>query len=94
MFIIIFLPETLGDTVLLRRAQRLRKLTGNPRLRSLSEIKQAQMSPAAVIWEALVRPLQLLTEPAVFLLNIYLGCEPGFFFPLFELHILTNISLS
>ncbi|KAF9511080.1 hypothetical protein BS47DRAFT_1373151 [Hydnum rufescens UP504] len=66
VFLFFLFPETYPDTILLKRARRLRKLTGNPNLRSLSEIKQAQMSPSAVAQEALIRPFQLMMEPAVF----------------------------
>lgn len=70
-----FLPETHPDTILLKRARRLRKLTGNPQLKSLSEIKQAEMTPGAVAKEYLWRPFQLMMEPAVLFINIYVGRE-------------------
>jgi hypothetical protein len=73
IFLSIFLPETLGDTILLKRAQRLRKLTGNQNLRSLSEIKQSEMTARAVAREYLVRPFQLMLEPAVLFINLYVG---------------------
>lgn len=75
IFLAIFLPETLPDTILLKRAQRLRKLTGNENLRSLSEIKQSEMTPSAVAKEYLVRPFQLMMEPAVMFINLYVGRE-------------------
>ena len=78
VFLTFLLPETLEDTILLRRAQRLRKLTGNPGLRSLSEIKQAQMSASDIAQEALIRPFQLMMELAVFFLNLYIGRELEF----------------
>lgn len=75
IFLAFFLPETLPDTILLKRARRLRRLTGNERLRSMSEIKQAQMEPAEVAKEYLVRPFQLMIEPAVMFINLYVGRE-------------------
>lgn len=83
VFLLFFLPETLGDTILLKRARRLRELTGNENLRSLSEIKQSEMTTKAIAWESLVRPFQLMIEPAVFFINLYVGCKcaepcPGF----------------
>jgi DHA1 family multidrug resistance protein-like MFS transporter len=50
-----FLPETSTPNILLRRAARLRKLTGNPKLQSQSEIDQRLLKPSAVIIGALVR---------------------------------------
>lgn len=73
IFLALFLPETLPDTILLKRAQRLRKLTGNENLRSYSEIKQSEMTPSAVAREYLVRPFQLMMEPAVLCVNLYIG---------------------
>jgi DHA1 family multidrug resistance protein-like MFS transporter len=75
LFLSIFLPETLADTILLKRARRLRKLTGNDNLRSLSEIKQSEMAAGAVAREYLVRPFQLMMEPAVLFINLYVGRE-------------------
>lgn len=73
IFLFFTLPETLGDAILLKRAQRLRKLTGNENLRSVSEIKQSEMTPKAVALEYLVRPFQLMLEPAVLFINLYVG---------------------
>ncbi|KAG9025036.1 hypothetical protein FRB95_010609 [Tulasnella sp. JGI-2019a] len=84
LMILFFLPETLGDTILLKRAQRLRKLTGNDKLRSMSEIKQAEMSTSAVMKEYLIRPFQLMLEPVVLFLNLYLGLAYSIFYLWFE----------
>jgi MFS transporter, DHA1 family, multidrug resistance protein len=59
--------------ILLKRARRLRKLTGNPRLRSKSEIDQEMLSGRQVAYESFVRPFLMATEPAVMFSNIYLG---------------------
>lgn len=75
IFLAMLLPETLAGNILHKRAHRLRKLTGNDRLRSMSEIEQAHMSPGAVAKEYLIRPFQLMLEPAVLFINIYIGCE-------------------
>jgi MFS transporter, DHA1 family, multidrug resistance protein len=39
----------------------------------MSEIKQAEMTASAVAKEALLRPFQLMIEPAVLFLNLYIG---------------------
>ena len=84
IFLFFLLPETLGDTILLRRAQRLRKLTGNGKLRSASEIKQAEMKTGEVMKEFLWRPFQLMAEPAVFFINLYIGLAYAIFYLWFE----------
>ena len=55
-FILLFLtlPETSGATILLRRAQRLRKLLGRDDLRSQSEIDQKHMNWRQVAFDALI----------------------------------------
>jgi MFS transporter, DHA1 family, multidrug resistance protein len=73
VFLTFLLPETLDSNILLKRARRLRKLTGNPNLRSQSEIDEALQSNREVVYEALVRPFVLASEPAVLFFNVYLG---------------------
>ena len=73
VFLALLLPETYEPTILLRRAQRLRKLTGNPNLRSQSEIDAASTTASDRLYEALVRPFTLAAEPALLFSNIYLG---------------------
>lgn len=77
IFLAFLLPETLEANILLKRAQRLRKLTGNPNLHSQSEIDEAAISHKEFIFESLVRPFLIATEPAVLFSNIYMGliCE-------------------
>ncbi|KAL0576637.1 hypothetical protein V5O48_005337 [Marasmius crinis-equi] len=84
VFISLFLPETMSANILLKRARRLRKLTGNPHLRSQSEIDQAAMSKKEIAYESLVRPFVLAAEPAVLFLNIYLGLVYAVFYLWFE----------
>jgi MFS transporter, DHA1 family, multidrug resistance protein len=63
---IIALPETSATNILLRRAHRLRKITGKTNLQSQSEIDQAPMTPSEVAFEALIKPLQInALDPAV-----------------------------
>lgn len=75
MFLAVLLPETLGDTILLKRARRIRKSTGDNRYMSLSEIKQANLTAHAIAVEYLLRPFQLMMEPAVLFVNMYIGRE-------------------
>lgn len=60
------LPETSSTNILLRRAARLRKLTGNPNLKSQVETDQAQLKVTKVVHEPLYRPMQIMFfDPAV-----------------------------
>jgi DHA1 family multidrug resistance protein-like MFS transporter len=73
VYLSLFLPETYEPTILLKRAQRLRKLTGNPELRTATERSEESRSAKEVMYEALVRPFVLAKEPALMFANIYLG---------------------
>ena len=71
------LPETYGPTILLRRAERLRKLTGNDQLKTKEEKAAEGETLYEVMREALVRPFVLAMEPALMFANLYIGfvCE-------------------
>jgi hypothetical protein len=47
--LIFFFPETSSANILLRRARRLRKVTGNENLRSQSEIMASQMTGKQIV---------------------------------------------
>lgn len=79
-----FFPETSADTILLRRAQRLRKLTGNDKLRSKSEIDQAELTATEVMSTALIRPFKLFFEPVVAFIDIYIALVYAIFYLWFE----------
>jgi DHA1 family multidrug resistance protein-like MFS transporter len=73
-YILLFfcLPETNPETILLRRAQRLRKLTGDSKLRSQSEIKQGDLHLLKVMAQYLTTPFRItLQDPSVTFINIY-----------------------
>lgn len=74
------LPETHSGNILLRRAQRLRKLTGNNQYRSQSEIDQAAEGKVAFLKESLMRPILLCFEPAVMFSNVYIGLVYSIFY--------------
>ena len=80
-----FLPETSSANILLRRAQRLRKLTGDTNLRAQSEIDQAKMTARDVAVEALWRPFQLmLLDPSIAFTATYTAIIYGIFYSFFE----------
>ena len=80
-----FMPETSASNILLRRARRLRKLTGDSRLQSQSEIDQRNLSASSVLFSALVRPMEImLKDPSIFFVNLYTGYFYGVFYTFFE----------
>ncbi|EST09266.1 Major facilitator superfamily [Kalmanozyma brasiliensis GHG001] len=80
----LFLPETFEGYLLLQRAKRLRKHTGNAQLRAQSELDQAATSFASLTKESLLRPLIISIEPVVFFTSIYLGVAYACFYLFFE----------
>ncbi|KAF2262081.1 MFS general substrate transporter [Lojkania enalia] len=80
-----FLPETSSANILLRRAQRLRKLTGDNRLKSQSEIDQANITARDITIEALYRPFQLvILDPSIAFTALYTALIYGIFYSFFE----------
>lgn len=80
-----FLPETSGDAILLQRARRLRKLTGNERFMSQSEINQRNMKVSHIFVDALIKPLEItLKDPAVMFVQIYTAIIYGIYYSFFE----------
>ena len=53
------LPETSSDLILLRRARRLRKLTGRTDLQAESEMRQANMKAGQIAFQALIKPWEI-----------------------------------
>ncbi|MCJ1275484.1 hypothetical protein MMC21_003287 [Puttea exsequens] len=87
VFILMFLfvPETSTPNILLRRANRLRKLTGDSRLKAQSEIDQKGLKPSAVIWDALIKPLEItIKDPAIAFVNLYSALVYGIYYSFFE----------
>ena len=79
------LPETSSSNILLRRARRLRALTGNARLKAQSEIDQGSLKIGAVIIESIVRPMEIsVRDPAVLFTNIYTALQYGIYYSFFE----------
>ena len=79
------LPETNSDTILLRRAARLRRLTGNPTLKSQSEIDQARLTVREVVVTSLWHPLQInALDPAVLFTSVYIALVYGIYYSFFE----------
>ncbi|RMZ89128.1 hypothetical protein DV736_g3649, partial [Chaetothyriales sp. CBS 134916] len=83
--LLFLLPETSASNILLRRAKRLRKLTGNAQLQSQSEIDQANISINEIVVSNLWRPLQInVLDPAVLFTSIYTALMYAIFYSFFE----------
>ncbi|ORX38204.1 major facilitator superfamily domain-containing protein [Kockovaella imperatae] len=80
-----WLPETSSNTILLRRAKRLRKLTGNDRIKAQSEIDSAQMTFKDIAMMSLVRPITMtFTEPIVLACDLFIGLIYAILYSYFE----------
>lgn len=79
------MPETSADNILLRRAQRLRAVTGREDLKSESEIRQAQMNAREITIFALIKPWEInIRDPAVLFTTFYTGLLYGIYYSFFE----------
>lgn len=79
--VVIFLPETHHQTILKRRAKKLRKLTGDERYRAISEVKVRKLKE--IMNDTLLRPIILLSELIVFLITIYMSIIYGLLYMFF-----------
>ena len=87
MFLLMFffLPETSSPNILLRRAQRLRALTGSNRFMTQSELDQKNLQPSAVVFDALIKPIEItIKDPAVMFVQIYTAIIYGIYYSFFE----------
>ncbi|TKY85939.1 hypothetical protein EX895_004764 [Sporisorium graminicola] len=79
------LPETSSSNILYRRAQRLRKVTGNPNLRTKGEIFSAHSTGKELALMTFVRPFLLsFTQPIVLGINFHIGLVYGILYLWFE----------
>ncbi|KAF9871075.1 putative benomyl methotrexate resistance protein [Colletotrichum karsti] len=87
MFLVMLflLPETSHDHILLKRAQRLRRITGDDRLMSQSELDEAKLKFREVMVEALIKPIEItFKDPAMIFLQIYTAIVYGVYYSYFE----------
>lgn len=69
-----FLPESYGKTILYRKAERLRALTGNENITSEGHIENSKLKPSEMLVDTLWRPVEIIIfEPVVLLINLYIG---------------------
>ncbi|KAF7590700.1 hypothetical protein BBP40_002536 [Aspergillus hancockii] len=80
-----FLPETNSATILLRRADRLRKRHNNNHFMSQSEIDQHNMRISDVAIDALIKPLEItVKDPAVLFVQVYTAIIYAIYYSFFE----------
>lgn len=85
LLLLFFFPETSAPNILLRRAARLRILTGNKNLKAQSEIDQAKLSVSEIVVISLWRPIQInLLDPAVAFTSVYVSLVYAIFYSFFE----------
>ena len=78
-------PETSTPNILLRRAKRLRKLTGDSRLQAQSEIDQRHLTVSGILVDALIKPIEItIKDPAIFFVNVYTALFYGIYYTFFE----------
>jgi MFS transporter, DHA1 family, multidrug resistance protein len=79
------LPETSVPNIPPRRAQRLRKLTGNQNIKSQSEIEMSEMTVKEIIVTNLWRPFQInALDPAVLFTSVYTALVYSIYYSFFE----------
>lgn len=81
----LFMPETNADNILFRRAQRVRKLTGNVTFKSQGEINQSKTTISKMVVEQLWRPTEIaIKDSAIFFTNLYTSIIYAIYYSFFE----------
>lgn len=79
------LPESYDKTILYRKANRLRALTGNDTITSEGHIENSKFSTHEMLIETLWRPFEVIIfEPVVLLINLYIGMVYSIMYLWFE----------
>ncbi|EMG49492.1 MDR1 Multidrug resistance protein 1 [Candida maltosa Xu316] len=79
------LPETFSKTLLRRKSQRLRAITGNPNITSEGEIENSKLTFNELVVDTLWRPIEVtIMEPVVLLIDIYVGLVYSILYLFFE----------
>ena len=80
-----FLPETSAQNILLRRAARLRAISGNDKIRSQTEIDRQGLTAKDVAVDAIIKPFEIMfKDPAVLFTNLYTSLIYGIYYSFFE----------
>ncbi|KIX08897.1 uncharacterized protein Z518_03554 [Rhinocladiella mackenziei CBS 650.93] len=85
IMLVLFLPETSSKNILYRRAQRLRKMTNNDKLKTQAEIAFQHVTVGKIAQITVIQPWILtFQEPLVFLLHMWVALIFGLLFIWFE----------
>lgn len=83
--LLFLLPESYSKTILYRKAERLRAVTGNENIVSEGHIENSRMTPSEMLIDTLWRPFEvILFEPVVLLINLYIGLVYSIMYLWFE----------
>ncbi|GAA5899882.1 hypothetical protein JCM8208_005531 [Rhodotorula glutinis] len=91
-FVVLFFtfPETLESTILIRRAERLRKLTGNTMLKAPAEVDVGEDDKLGhLLKETISRAFRLAVEPSLAVCHLYIALVYAVFYLWFEAFPLT-----
>ncbi|KYK57107.1 hypothetical protein DCS_04114 [Drechmeria coniospora] len=84
LLMLLFLPETSSETILLRRARRLSDLTTD-RFVTAGEVEKSNITAAAILLDALIKPIEItFKDPAVLFVQIYTSIIYGIYYSFFE----------
>lgn len=85
VWMIFFLPETLYDNILLRRAQRIRKRTGDETIRSQSEVEMGTLSISRTVTNQIVADFRMsFADPIILFVNLHTMLIYGVLYLWFE----------
>src|ERR1051326_5369001 len=85
LILVLFMPETSTPNILMRRAKRLRKVTGDARLQSQSELDQRDLTASSILVDALIKPIEItIKDPAILFVNVYTALFYGIYYTFFE----------
>ena len=85
VMLVAFFPETQHNNILHRRAERIRRETGDNRYYTKQELVESEVSFKEFVIEITARPFKLMVlEPAVLAFNVYIAVCYGTFYLFFE----------
>jgi len=92
--VICFLPETSPDHILYRRAQRLRRITGNDNYISITESNAGNEAFYTVVKQTSIKAITLnFNEPVVLVLNTYLSLVFSLLFAALESYVVVFVEI-
>ncbi|KIX96607.1 uncharacterized protein Z520_07873 [Fonsecaea multimorphosa CBS 102226] len=81
--LVLLLPETSADYILLQRAKRMRNFTSDPKYRAPSEIKRLNITK--VFTDAMIKPTEIaIKDPAIAFVTVYGGIVYATYYSYFE----------